>query len=197
MQTYNTYSTMKCSTVAASSSIHSGQSISSNISAYPNCMYVSLADYIELINQDTPDPTTAMPPHLNDSNHKEKEEEEELFSCDHRISLYILNQKYFVDNMGIPRSVHEDEEGDCHPPFWVSHVAKTNLLLVVVEKGDWSFKESCPLPPTTKPEWTEASTTSREPCHKLPLGALPRRRLEGCFTYHDKVIFFSIMQYRC
>ncbi|CAG4977834.1 unnamed protein product [Parnassius apollo] len=65
-------------------------------------------------------------------------------------------------------------------------MTKTNLLLVVVERGPWHFKDSCKVPPDTEPVATTNSTTSREPCHKLELGQLPRRRLEDCFTYHEK-----------
>lgn len=62
------------------------------------------------------------------------------------------------------------------------------MLLVVVQAGPWEYKDNCVKPMDTKPEPTADSTTSREPCHKLDLGRLTRRRLQGCFTYHDKVI---------
>ncbi|XP_049879947.1 voltage-dependent calcium channel subunit alpha-2/delta-4 isoform X2 [Pectinophora gossypiella] len=145
---------------------------------------------------DDEDTTTAMPPEANETIQAEDDKKsDETFSCDHKIMLYILNQKFFLENNGLPRTVHSDKEGDCHPPFWASYVAKTNMLLVVVERGDRDYlgdcksdddnRPCCKVPPDTKPRATEASTTSREPCHKLDLGRLPRRRLEGCFTYHE------------
>lgn len=88
--------------------------------------------------------------------------------------------------MGLYPVVNENS-GDCHPPYWATLVTKTNLLLLVVERGPWNFKHDCKKPPDTKPKPTSNSTTSRDPCHKLELGQLYRRRLEGCFTYHDKV----------
>lgn len=146
-------------------------------------------DYSDLYHPDNPEATTTAAPPMDDNNTVQAKDDEEdlLFSCDHRISLFILNQKYFLENTGVPRTVHSDTQKPCLPPFWASHVRKTNLLLVVVEKGDWDFEEGCPLPPDTKPQPTSNSTTSREPCHKLELAQLDRRRLEGCFTYHEKV----------
>lgn len=89
--------------------------------------------------------------------------------------------------------VVKENSGDCHPPYWATLVTKTNLLLLVVERGPWNFKHDCKKPPDTKPKPTSNSTTSRDPCHKLELGQLYRRRLEGCFTYHDKVTTIFIL----
>lgn len=119
------------------------------------------------------------------------EEPEGEFSCDHSITLYILQQQYFLTDTGVPRTVdreHENCSVRCTPKFWASYVAKTNLLLVMVEKDGGSY-EGCEVAPPTEPVPTESSTNSSEPCHKLDLGALERRRLEGCFTYNEKVIF--------
>ncbi|XP_041974818.1 voltage-dependent calcium channel subunit alpha-2/delta-3 isoform X2 [Aricia agestis] len=122
-----------------------------------------------------------------DMNYTVQEPQEELFSCDHRITLYILNQSYFLNSMGVSPVVSEEKPGKCHSPYWATLVTKTNLLLVVVDKNYNDREFSCdPLPKSTEPEPTTNSTTSREPCHKLDLGGLMRRRLEGCFTYHDK-----------
>lgn len=164
-------------------------------------MLVSLTDtdYIDILyNQGNPEVTTTTAPPVEGNNTiHAKDEEEDLFSCDHRISLFILNQKYFIENMGVPRTVHSDTKKPCLPPFWASHVRKTNLLMVVVEKGEWEYEEECPLPPDTKPQPTSNSTTSREPCHKLELAQLERRRLEGCFTYHEKVItFYNLKKFK-
>lgn len=133
---------------------------------------------------ETDRPATEPPRESNKK--KKKEKEEEPFSCDHRITLFILNQKYFQEHELSP-VVYEDEAGPCHPPYWAAYIAKTNLLLVVVKRDAWYFSESCTRPPNTIPQPTEMSTTSREPCHKLALGQLTRRRLEGCFTYHEGV----------
>lgn len=121
----------------------------------------------------------------------DSEEPEGEFSCDHSITLYILEQQYFLTDTGVPRTVDREHENcsiRCTPKFWASHVAKTNLLLVMVEKDGGSYEE-CEVAPPTEPVPTESSTNSSEPCHKLDLGALERRRLEGCFTYNEKVIF--------
>lgn len=147
-------------------------------------------DYIELINQGQTEPPTSESPLTDDDTifANEEQEEETTFSCDRRISLYILNQTYFLEEHKLSPLIYENENTTCHPAYWASYVPKTNLLLVVVD-NDFHPEEGddCILPPDTEPVPTDNSTTSREPCHKLDLGALPRRRLEGCFTYHDKV----------
>lgn len=159
-------------------------------------MVVSLADYIdELINKGytVAPPTTATPlPENETQTVKENKEEESPFSCDHSITLYILNQKYFLEASGASPTVQKDEAGECWPAYWASYVPKTNLVLVVVEKQD-DFAANCTEPPDTKPQPTLMSCTSREPCHKLDLGALHRRRLEGCYTYHDGVCYYNII----
>lgn len=117
-------------------------------------------------------------------------EEDREFSCDHAITLYILQQQYFLTDAGIPRTVdreHKNCSVSCTPKFWASYVAKTNLLLVMVEKDGGSY-EGCEIAQSTQPVPTASSTNSSEPCHKLDLGALERRRLEGCYTYNEKVI---------
>lgn len=81
----------------------------------------------------------------------------------------------------------KDEPAECHPPYWASYVPNTNLLLVVVEQEDREYSEDCKESPTTKPVPTSNSTDKREPCHKLDLGRLQRRRLEGCYTYNEGV----------
>lgn len=121
----------------------------------------------------------------------ENQEAEGEFSCDHSITLYILEQLYFLTDTGVPRTVdreHENCSVHCTPKFWASYVAKTNLLLVMVEKDGGSYEE-CEIAPSTQPVPTDSSTNSSEPCHKLDLGALERRRLEGCYTFNDKVVF--------
>ncbi|XP_037968616.2 voltage-dependent calcium channel subunit alpha-2/delta-3 isoform X1 [Plutella xylostella] len=102
------------------------------------------------------------------------------FSCDHQIILYILNQQHFEDEIAT-----SSENVECHPPYWASYVTKTNLLLAVVRRVDAAEFAECPAAPSTHPVPTSNSTTSSDPCHKLDLGRLHRRRLEGCFTYHD------------
>lgn len=156
-------------------------------------MIVSLADYNdELINKGytVAPPTTAspLPDNSTESEKENKKEEEAPFSCDHSITLYILNQKYFSEESGSSPTVQRDEAGPCWPVYWASYIPKTNLLLVVVETQD-DFAVNCTLPRDTKPQPTKTSRSSREPCHKLDLGALPRRRLEGCYTYHDGVCY--------
>lgn len=132
----------------------------------------------------------------NNTSGSKDAENEELYSCDHRISLYILNQQYFLNSsMGLYPVVSEETAGDCHPAYWATLVTKTNLLLLVVDTHHPKFKADCKKPPDTKPTHTSNSTESREPCHKLDLGRLPRRRLEGCFTYHDKVYLLLLLTY--
>lgn len=142
----------------------------------------------ELINKvhTVAPPTTAspLPDNSTESGKENNKEEEAPFSCDHSITLYILNQKYFSEESGASPTVQRDEAGPCWPAYWASYIPKTNLLLVVVETQD-DFTANCTLPPDTKPQPTIESRSSREPCHKLDLGALTRRRLEGCYTYHD------------
>ncbi|XP_045449056.1 voltage-dependent calcium channel subunit alpha-2/delta-3 [Melitaea cinxia] len=142
-------------------------------------------DYPEVQTNVYEDTTTTETPFEENTTESKGSEDSTLFSCDHRIALYILNQSYFLQSMGLYPVVKENS-GDCHPPYWATLVTKTNLLLLVVERGPWNFKHDCKKPPDTKPKPTSNSTTSRDPCHKLELGQLYRRRLEGCFTYHDK-----------
>ncbi|XP_026738649.1 voltage-dependent calcium channel subunit alpha-2/delta-4 isoform X2 [Trichoplusia ni] len=130
-------------------------------------------------------PTTTPPPLPENKTASDKENKDESpFSCDHSITLYILNQTYFLNTAGTSPTVQKDEAGECWPPYWAAYIPKTNLLLVVVEKYN-DFDSNCTVPPDTKPQPTLMSRTNREPCHKLDLGALHRRRLEGCYTYHD------------
>lgn len=152
-----------------------------------------LSDYFDILKEThTEATTTAKPPEPGGGNATAKEDTEKPFSCDHRISLYILNQKYFLDAMGALPVVKEDEPGDCFPAYWASYVPMTNLLMVVVENDNATFSPDCPVSPDTKPVPTPNSTSSREPCHKLDLGGLPRRRLEGCYTYHEGVRCFFL-----
>ncbi|CAH1639873.1 unnamed protein product [Spodoptera littoralis] len=157
-----------------------------NPSDYAHAAVLDDHDYIDLINHGyTEAPTTtAAPMPENETITQKDDKDESPFSCDHSITLFILNQKYFLDAAGASPVVQKDEAGDCWPAYWAAYVPKTNLLLVVVEKQD-DFAANCTEPPDTKPQPTLMSTTSREPCHKLELGALHRRRLEGCYTYHD------------
>ncbi|CAB3256391.1 unnamed protein product [Arctia plantaginis] len=143
-------------------------------------------DYIEIIKEAyTEPPTTSRPPSAANETISGKENKGPiLFSCDHSVQLYILNQSYFLEVAGASPTVAKDEPGPCHPAYWASYVPKTNLLLVVVENDDNTY-ENCKEPRDTKPKPTSASTDSLEPCHKLDLSRLKRRRLEGCFTYHD------------
>lgn len=122
---------------------------------------------------------------------KQENDESETFSCDRRISLYILNQTFFLEDIKHNPVVYKNNGGSCHPAYWAAYVPKTNLLLVVVERhSDEGYDTDCQMPPTTEPVPTDASITSREPCHKVDLGLLPRRPLEGCYTYHDKVLLY-------
>lgn len=155
-------------------------------------MVVPLADYDdELIDKGITEPPMTAPP-LPDNEtapvKDKKDDEEKAFSCDHSITLYILNQKYFSGTGGSSPTVQKDEAGECWPAYWAAYIPKTNLVLVVVEKTD-DFEANCTVPPDTKPKPTQKSCTSREPCHKLDLGALERRRLEDCYTYHEKVCY--------
>lgn len=162
----------------------------SNSSASCNRMVVPLADYVdELIGKGitVAPPMTAPPLPDNETEPvKDKNDEDNPFSCDHSIKLYILNQKYFLEAAGASPTVQKDEAGECWPAYWASYIPKTNLVLVVVENNH-DIAAKCTIPPSTKPTPTNQSTSSREPCHKLELGALHRRRLEGCYTYHDGV----------
>lgn len=155
-------------------------------------MVVSLTDYRDLIDRDhTENRTTTVPPPPV-APAPPDEQKSKPFSCDHSISLYILNQSYFLETMGAHPVVYKDEAGECHPRYWASYVSYTNMLLVVVESVEREYgtlKGNCSRPPDTKPQATKESTSSREPCHKLDLGRLKRRRLEGCFTYHEGVTF--------
>lgn len=155
-------------------------------------MIVSLTDYTDIGYTDA-ETTTLPPPKINETIiAKEKETSEELFSCDHSIQLYILNQTYFthyLDKTGAAPTVSVDEAGQCYPAHWASYIPKTNMLLVVVEKDD-NVYANCTVPRDTKPQPTPNSTDSRDPCHKLDLGRLTRSRLEGCYTYHEGVSNF-------
>lgn len=133
--------------------------------------------------------TTNVPPVQNKTAPKEAEKEK-VFSCDHSITLYILNQSYFLDSTGLYVVVHGEDGATCHPPYWATLVSKTNLLLVVVERAALTY-EGCKEPPKIEPIPTPESRKSQEPCHKLDLGRLPRRPLEDCYTYHDKVLVFK------
>ncbi|CAH2102250.1 unnamed protein product [Euphydryas editha] len=155
-----------------------------NNNAY-SANYDYVNDYPESQTNPYEDATTTESPFENNTTEEKENGDSTLFSCDHRITLYILNQSYFLQSMGLYPVVNE-RAGDCHPPYWATLVTKTNLLLLVVEKGPWNFKHDCKKPSDTKPKPTSNSTTSRDPCHKLELGQLYRRRLEGCYTYHDK-----------
>ncbi|XP_063616457.1 voltage-dependent calcium channel subunit alpha-2/delta-4-like isoform X1 [Cydia splendana] len=148
--------------------------------AYANVIF-EYEDYVEATTTTAPETEKEIPKEPIASM-----EDEITFSCDHRISLYILNQTHFLKTVEDNPVTYEDEVGECNPRYWASYVDHTNLLLMVIEKVDHeNFSESCEKPPTTRPEPTPNSTDSREPCHKLGLGMLPRRRLEGCFTYHE------------
>lgn len=142
-------------------------------------MVVSLADYIDQIPE--------IPTIENETVSVKEPKEEPPFSCDHRIRLFILNQSYFLEAMGASPTVSQDEPGDCHPAYWASHVTKTNLLLIVIKTENRLYSSDCKKSPNTKPQPTTNSTDNRAPCHKLDLGNLHRRRLEGCYTYHDQV----------
>ncbi|CAG9796424.1 unnamed protein product [Diatraea saccharalis] len=147
-----------------------------NFSSYASVIYD---------NEEPPTTTTQLPPTRNESM-SGKDDEKKPFSCDQQIILYILNQSLFLNTMGETIVVHEDEPGDCHPRYWAAYIRETNLLLVVVENSHVKYKTNCTIPPNTTPEPTTNSTTSKEPCHKLDLASLTRRRLEGCFTYHKE-----------
>lgn len=153
-------------------------------------MVVSRTDYNEFTNQAyTEKPSSTPPPTIDNETAGAKDKKKEpAFSCDHRIKLFILNQTYFLETTGASPIFYKDEPGECHPAYWAAYVRNTNLLLVVVKNENRMYKSSCVKPPDTKPEATDDSKRSREPCHKLNLGRLPRRRLEGCYTYHVKVI---------
>ncbi|PZC75536.1 hypothetical protein B5X24_HaOG205963 [Helicoverpa armigera] len=155
-------------------------------SAYGAGIIVEDHEYFDLNNKEYTEPptTTAAPLPENETETAKDNSDEHPFSCDHSITLYILNQKYFLEAAGASPTVQKDEPGECWPAYWASYIPKTNLLLVVVEKQD-DYSSNCTEPPDTKPQPTLMSRSSKEPCHKLNLGALYRRRLEGCYTYHD------------
>ncbi|KAG6450470.1 voltage-dependent calcium channel subunit alpha-2/delta-3 isoform X2 [Manduca sexta] len=132
------------------------------------------------------EPSTLPPPMENKTIPAKEDNEGPPFSCDHSIRLFILDQNYFLSTTGAQPMDYEDEPGECHPPYWAAYVPNTNLLLVVVKNEDREYSYNCKEPPNTKPRPTINSTTSFEPCHKLDLGGLIRRPLEGCYTYHDK-----------
>ncbi|KAH9641729.1 hypothetical protein HF086_003855 [Spodoptera exigua] len=136
-----------------------------NPSEYAYAAVVDDQDYIDLINHGyTEAPTTtASPLPENETVSTKDEEEESPFSCDHSITLFILNQKYFLDAAGASPVVQKDEAGDCWPAYWAAYVPKTNLLLVVVEKHD-DFAANCTEPPTLSrsPRSTPPPAGSRE-----------------------------------
>ncbi|XP_063616481.1 voltage-dependent calcium channel subunit alpha-2/delta-3-like [Cydia splendana] len=143
--------------------------------------------YVYGMPEDFAQSTTPLPETVNNETVQAVDEDEETFSCDHRIRLYIMNQTHFLKTAEDHPVTYEETRGECHPPYWASYVRYTNLMIVVVEKmGLFEFNVNCEKPPTTKPVPTNNSIYSREPCHKLELGKLPRRRLEGCFTFHEK-----------
>ncbi|KAL4716963.1 hypothetical protein ACJJTC_012774 [Scirpophaga incertulas] len=146
-----------------------------NYNAYASVIYDS---------EEPPTTSTPPPPPKNETR-KNEDEDKKPFSCDHRISLYILNQSMFLNTMGETIVVYEDESGDCHPRYWAAYIRETNLLLVVVDNALVKYESDCSVPPDTTPQPTDNSTTSMEPCHKLDLAGLTRRRLEGCFTFHE------------
>ncbi|XP_075975243.1 ca[2+] channel Muscle-specific alpha2/delta subunit isoform X2 [Anticarsia gemmatalis] len=141
--------------------------------------------YAAVVSDDLEAPSTTPSPFTqNDTIAAKENADDELFSCDHSVQLYILNQTYFLEAAGALPTVSKDEAGPCYPAYWASYIPKTNMLLVVIEKDDNTY-DNCTAPRDTKPIPTVNSTDSRDPCHKLDLGGLTRRRLEGCYTYHD------------
>lgn len=152
--------------------------------------YGAVVDDVDYVIDDVINTVTLTSPPLQFAGNETvsaKESKDELpFSCDHRIKLFILNQLYFLEAMGASPAVSEDEPGDCHPAYWAAHVSKTNLLLVVIKNESRLYSADCKKSPNTKPQPTSNSTDNRAPCHKLDLGNLPRRRLEDCYTYHEK-----------
>lgn len=99
--------------------------------------------------------------------------------------------------MGASPVVSNEEPTDCSPAYWASYVPNTNLLLVVVD-NEWdliSEESECKTSPSTKPVPTPNSTDIREPCHKLDLGSLRRRRLDGCYTYHEGVNILMVSRF--
>ncbi|GBP42128.1 hypothetical protein EVAR_21132_1 [Eumeta japonica] len=130
--------------------------------------------------------TTEAPPE-EDQKAAFKEKKVDTFSCDHEINLYIMNQSHFLqDEMALSPVVYEDQPTDCNPAYWAAYMMKVNWMVIAVQKENWGKKGNCTIPPTTKPIPTNNSIDSLEPCHKLDLANLNRRRLEGCYTYHEK-----------
>ncbi|KOB71484.1 Dihydropyridine-sensitive l-type calcium channel [Operophtera brumata] len=87
-------------------------------------------NYIDELNNQAPTeaPTTAAPA-ADKHNISANENKQKPFSCDHSISLYYLNQMYFLQGMGASPVVSKDEPAECRPPYWASYVRNTNLLL--------------------------------------------------------------------
>lgn len=63
-------------------------------------------------------------------------------------------------------------------------VAHTNLLLVVVDSMYPTCYRRLEVTPVNVEPAEYTNSTIEKPCHKIPLNALKRRRLENCFTEH-------------
>lgn len=63
-------------------------------------------------------------------------------------------------------------------------VTHTNLLLIVVDSMYPTCYRRLEVTPVNISPLEYANSTGDKPCHKIPLNALKRRRLENCFTEH-------------
>jgi voltage-dependent calcium channel alpha-2/delta-4 len=63
-------------------------------------------------------------------------------------------------------------------------VAHTNLLLVVVDSMYPTCYKRLEVTPVNISPHEYTNSMDDKPCHKIPLNALKRRRLESCFTEH-------------
>ncbi|XP_020292815.1 voltage-dependent calcium channel subunit alpha-2/delta-3 isoform X2 [Pseudomyrmex gracilis] len=116
-------------------------------------------------DEDAPDPPPPPTPYLF------------YYPCDQKRTLYMMNNT--VAAKGITN--HTDY---CSRPFYAQKVAHTNLLLLVVDSMYWTCYKRLEVTPVTISPFEYTNGTADKPCHKIPLNALKRRRLEHCFTEH-------------
>ncbi|XP_014474755.1 PREDICTED: voltage-dependent calcium channel subunit alpha-2/delta-3 isoform X2 [Dinoponera quadriceps] len=99
------------------------------------------------------------------------------YPCDQKRTLYMLNET--VAAKGVTN--HSDY---CSRPYYAQRVTHTNLLLVVVDSMYPTCYRRLEVTPVNIEPTEYTNGTAEKPCHKIPLNALKRRRLESCFTEH-------------
>ncbi|XP_039304426.1 voltage-dependent calcium channel subunit alpha-2/delta-3 isoform X8 [Solenopsis invicta] len=99
------------------------------------------------------------------------------YPCDQQRTLYMLNET--IAAKGITN--HTDY---CSRPFYAQKVVHTNLLLVVVDSMYPTCYRRLEVTPVTILPFEYTNSTADEPCHKISLNDLKKRRLRGCFTEH-------------